>query len=146
MTEKNERLFFVLLRLFISLAVIGLLVLIIANIGKNPSDIAFSLIAFIISVAALVMTTLQSVSIARQVRITNHAARLVRETGEQLEKLVKEERSLEREIRRDLAVDEEIVTVLEEYGIGNSKSERLKVAARIAEKVGKPSIRSKTVS
>ncbi len=136
MTEKNERLFFILLRVFISLAVVGLLVLVVTSIGKNPSDIAFSLIAFIISVAALVMTTLQSVSIAKQVRITNHAARLVRETGEQLEKLVKEERLLEREIRRDLAVDEEIVTVLEEYGIGNSESERLKVAARIAEKVG----------
>ncbi len=114
MNEKNERLF-----------------------------IAFSLIAFIISVAALVMTTLQSASIAHQVRVTNHAARLVRETGEQLEKLVKEERSLEREIRRDLMVDEEIVTILEEYGIGNSKSERLKVAARIAEKVGKQTTRSK---
>ena len=137
MNEKNERLFIILLRVFISLAVIGLLILVVTNIGKNPSDIAFSLIAFIISVAALVMTTLQSASIAHQVRVTNHAARLVRETGDQLERLAKEEHVLEREIRKDLAADEGIVSILEEYGIGANKTERQKVAAKIAEKVGK---------
>lgn len=137
MNEKNERLFNILLRLFISLAVLGLLVLMVTNLGKDPSDIAFSLIAFIISVAALVMTTLQSASIARQVRITNHSARLVRETTAQIEKLVKEDRSLERDIRKDLAADEEIIAVLEEYGVGESKKEREKVAKTITERVSK---------
>ncbi len=137
MNEKNERLFIILLRAFVGLAVIGLLILVVTNLGKNPSDIAFSLIAFIISVAALVMTTLQSASIARQVRITNHAARLVRETTSQMEKLVKEDRALERDIRKDLAVDEQIIEILEEHGIGESKKERQIVAAKIAEKVSK---------
>jgi hypothetical protein len=62
---------------------------------------------------------------------------LVRETGDQLERLAKEEHVLELEIRRDLAADEGIVAVLEEYGIGESKKERQQVAAKIAEKVGK---------
>ncbi len=137
MNEKNERLFIILLRVFITLAVVGLLILVVTNIGKNPSDIAFSLIAFIISVAALVMTTLQSASIAHQIRVTNRAARLVRETSEQLERLAKEEHVLEREIRKDLAADEGIVAILEEYGVGANIKERQKVAAKIAEKVGK---------
>lgn len=135
--QKSEKIFFVLLRVFIVLAVLGLLVLAATDYNKNPSDIAFSVIAFVISVAALVMTTLQSVSISRQIRVTNNAARLVRESGNQLEKLVKEDRKLERDIHRDLAVDEEIIAALEEYGIGDSKLERQKVATRIAQKVSK---------
>lgn len=141
MNEKNERLFIILLRVFITLAVLGLSVLVVTNIGKNPSDIAFSLIAFIVSVAALVMTTMQSASIAHQVKVTNHAARLVRETGAQLEKLVHEERNLERDIRKDLVADEGIVAVLEEYGIGESKKQRQEVAAKIAQKVKNPDTR-----
>lgn len=137
MTEKNEKMFFVLLRVFIVISVIGLLILIVTNINKNPTDIAFSVIAFIISVAALVMTTLQSVSIARQVRVTQRAARLVNETGRQLELLVKEDHIIEREIRKDIEMDKEIIQVLEEYGIGNNESERKQVASQIARKVQK---------
>lgn len=137
MTEKNEKMFFILLRVFIVISVIGLLILVATNINKNPTDIAFSVIAFIISVAALVMTTLQSVSIARQVRITQKAARLVNETGHQLELLVKEDRIIEREIRKDIEMDKEIMQVLEEYGIGNNESERKQVASQIAKKVQK---------
>ena len=69
MNDKSEQIFFVLLRIFVGIAIVGLMVLFLTNLGKQPSDIAFSLIAFIISVAALVMTTLQSVSILRQVRV-----------------------------------------------------------------------------
>lgn len=136
MTEQNERIFFILLRIFVSLAVIGLLILVVTNINKNPSDIAFSLIAFILSVAALVMTTLQSISISRQVRVTKRAAELVRDTSEQLGLLTKQEHTLEREVRQDLETDEEIMAVLEEFGVGDSKEERIKVASKIAKRVG----------
>lgn len=137
MTEKNEKMFFILLRVFVVISIIGLLILIVTNINKNPTDIAFSVIAFIISVAALVMTTLQSISIARQVRVTQRAARLVNETGHQLELLVKEDHIIEREIRKDIEMDKEIMQVLEEYGIGNNESERKQVASQIAKKVQK---------
>lgn len=135
MDKKSDRVFFILLQIFVAMAVVGLIVLIVTNYGKNPSDIAFSLIAFIISVAALVMTTLQSVSISKQVRTTNRAARLVRESTDQLSALVKEERIIEKEIRKDIAMDQEIVGILEEYGIGDNKDERQAVATSIAKKV-----------
>lgn len=137
MSRKSDRIFFVLILVFIIIAAIGLIFLVVTNIGKNPSDIAFSLIAFVISVAALVMTTLQSVSIARQVRITTRAARLVGESTEQLSMLVKEEHVIEKEIRQDIAMDQEIFSILEEYGIGDNQDERKKVATKIAEKVDK---------
>lgn len=131
MSSKSDRSFFILLQIFIGISVLGLVILIATNY-QNPSQIAFSLIAFVISVAALVMTTLQSVSIAKQVRTTNHAAQLVRESSEQLQALVKEERLIEKEIRRDMKIDEEVIAILEEYGIGDNHDERRKVADKIA--------------
>lgn len=81
------------------------------------------------------MTTLQSLSISRQVRITERAMELMRETDNQLEKLADEERKLSREIRQDLALDRKIVEVLEEVGVGNSADDRREVARKIAERV-----------
>lgn len=135
MTEKSDKIFGILLRIFTLIAAFGLIILIVTNYGKNPSDVAFSLIAFIISVAALLMTTLQSASIAHQVRITTRATRIVKESADQLATLIKEERLLEKEIRRDIAMDQEIVGVLEEYGVGDNKDERQKVAVAVAKKV-----------
>lgn len=135
MSTKSDRYFRYLMQLFIFIAVLGLIVLIVSNYGKDPSDIAFSLIAFIVSVAALVMTTLQNRTIAKQSRITERAARIVHEGSEQIEEMVKEERIVEREIRKDIAMDQEIMGILEEYGIGDNKDEREKVASKIAAKV-----------
>lgn len=134
MSNKSDRAWFILLQIFIGISVLGLIILIATNY-QNPSQIAFSLIAFIISVAALVMTTLQSVSIAKQVRTTNRAAHLVRESMDQLHELIKEERLIEKEIRRDMKIDEEVIGILEEYGIGATQDERSRVASKIASKV-----------
>lgn len=117
------------------MAILGLLVLVATDYNKNPSDIAFSVIAFVISVAALVMTTLQSISISRQVRVTSRAAELIRETEKSLQALTKQEHVVEREIRRDLAVDQEIVAVLEKFGVGKNEAQRRQVAATIAARV-----------
>ncbi|MBI3494405.1 hypothetical protein HY004_00265 [Candidatus Saccharibacteria bacterium] len=94
MNDKSEQIFFVLLRIFVGIAIVGLMVLFLTNLGKRPSDIAFSLIAFFISVAALVMTTLQSVSILRQVKVTKKAAKLVQESSDMIELLVKEDKTM----------------------------------------------------
>jgi uncharacterized membrane protein YoaK (UPF0700 family) len=137
MSIKSTQSFYInLVRVFIILSVIGVGLLIYTSLQNDPSNLAFSLIAFIISVAALVMTTLQSLSIARQVRITEKAARLVSETSEELRYLVKEDRKLEKEIRQDIVLDHEIIAVLEEFGIGESEDDRRKVARRITKKVG----------
>lgn len=117
------------------LAVVGIGVFIYANFTSDPTDIVFSLIAFMISVAALMMTTLQSLSISRQLRITEHAMELMRETDNQLEELADEDRKLSREIRQDLALDRKIVEVLEDVGVGDNAEERREVARRIASRV-----------
>lgn len=138
MSYKDYRSFYILLvKIFITVSVVGVATLIYTSLQNDPSQFAFSLIAFVISVAALVMTTLQSLSIARQVRITEKAARLIHETGQKLEYLVDEDRKMKREIREDLKVDQEIVAILEEHGVGNSDEERSQVAGKIAVAVSK---------
>lgn len=133
---KNDRTHYLLLaKIFVILSVIGVGILIYTSLGDDPSHIAFSLIAFVISVAALIMTTLQSLSIARQVRLTEKAARLVHDTGEKLEVLVREDHQLEREIRQDIRLDHEIISVLEAHGVGDSDQQRKDVARRIAHKI-----------
>lgn len=131
MNDKSEQIFFVLLRIFVGIAIVGLMVLFITNLGKRPTDIAFSLIAFIISVAALVMTTLQSVSILRQVKVTKKAAKLVQESSDMIELLIKEDKTMELALREDLALDKEIIIALEEHGIGDDEDERKAVAKTI---------------
>ncbi|MDO8335347.1 MAG: hypothetical protein Q7T74_01000 [Candidatus Saccharibacteria bacterium] len=131
MNDKSEQIFYVLLRIFVGIAIVGLMVLFITNLDKRPTDIAFSLIAFIISVAALVMTTLQSVSILRQVKVTKKAARLVQESSEMIELLIKEDKTMERALREDLALDKEIIIALEEHGVGDNEDERKAVAKTI---------------
>lgn len=135
MNDKNEQIFFVLLRVFVGIAIVGLMVLFLTNLGKRPSDIAFSLIAFVISVAALVMTTLQSVSILRQVRVTKRAAKLVQEASVAIELLVKEDKTLELALRQDLALDKEIIGALEEHGVGENEDERQAVAKTIKKRL-----------
>lgn len=136
MSFRNTQAAYVnLVRAFVVVAVIGAALLIYTSLQDDPSNLAFSLIAFVISVAALVMTTLQSLSIARQVRITEKAARLVHETSEKLELLVGEDRILEKEIRQDIKLDHEIIAVLEEFGIGENEEERLRVAKHITTRV-----------
>ncbi len=133
---KNDRSRYILLaKIFVIIAVVGAGMLIYASVGDDPSHVAFSLIAFVISVAALIMTTLQSLSISRQVRMTERAARLVHETAGQLERLVKEDHRLEREIREDIRLDRAIIAVLEDHGVGDSDEQRNTVARKITRKL-----------
>ena len=127
--------YILLARIFILLAVIGLGILIVTSIGDDPSNLAFSLIAFVISVAALLMTVLQSASIARQVYLTEKAARELKDTGEQLHALIDRDTRLAREIHQDIELDHEIIGVLEEHGIGANDTERHHVAKRIAQRL-----------
>lgn len=136
MSYRSDRRFYTnLIKIFAVLAFIGIAVLVYTSYTTDLADIAFSLIAFMISVAALVMTTLQSLSISRQVRITERAMELMRETDNQLEKLADEERKLSKEIHQDLLLDRKIVEVLEEVGVGNSAEDRHAVAQKIASRV-----------
>lgn len=136
MSYKNTQSRYIFLtRIFIVLAVLGLAALVVTSIGEDPSDLTFSLIAFTISVAALLLTTFQSTTILRQMQITERAARDVRETGEQLQSLIKKDQRLANEIREDIELDREIIAALEEHGIGGTESERHAVAKKIRTKL-----------
>ena len=124
-----------LARVFVILAVLGVGMLIFTYSGDNPSELTFSLIAFVISVAALLLTTIQSTTIVRQMQMTEHAAREVRETGEQLKSLIGKDQRLAQEVRQDIQLDHEILAALQEHGIGESDDQRHDVARHIAKKL-----------
>ena len=132
---KDNKFYLSLLKVFIVLAFFGIAVLVYTSLTSDPTDVVFSLIAFMISVAALIMTTLQSVSINQQLRITERAMKLMRAADSQLEELVDEDKKLSQEIHQDLLLDRQIVEVLEEVGIGVNSEERHEVARRIAARV-----------
>lgn len=123
--------YFLLARLVIILAVLGLGVFVVANVGEDLSQTAFGLIAFIISAAALLLTTLQSVSIVKQEQLTEQAVREVRETGEQLKLLISSDRKLAHQVNEDIELDRKIIEVLEEHSVGDSHDARRDAAKRI---------------
>lgn len=134
---KIEERFILLVKIFLALSVLGLAAFFASNFEQKPSVIAFGLVAFVFTVAALIMTTLQSISIARQARVTKHASELVKETARQVEILVKEDRLMKEEIRQDLEMDRAIVAALEEHGVGDNEQERHQVAKTIVKKITK---------
>lgn len=129
--------YFLLARVIVLIALIGLGLLIFTNIGEDPSHVTFSLIAFAISVSALLVTILQSITIARQMQITERAAHDVRETGEQLKALISNDNRLVKEVHEDIELDHDIIDILEEHGVGENEEVRHHVAKRIAQKVHK---------
>lgn len=138
MSYKKDKTFYLfLIKIFLVIAFAGVALLVYASLQDDPSDLAFSLIAFVVSVTALIMTTLQSLSIARQLSLTRRAAELVHETSERLETLVAEDKKLGQEVRRDITLDHEIIAALEELGIGATDDERKQVASHITKRVGK---------
>ncbi|MDQ3093787.1 MAG: hypothetical protein M3Q70_01255 [bacterium] len=137
MKEKSEQKFYLLVKAFVLLGAVGLIVFVLSNLHSTPQEVAFSLIAFIISVAAVIMTTLQSISISQQIKITKKASDIVDETAEQVRKLIATDNRMEKEIREDLALDHEIVAALEEVGIGDDENERREVARRISKKINR---------
>jgi ABC-type multidrug transport system fused ATPase/permease subunit len=129
--------YLLMVRVVILIALIGLGVLVFANIGEDPSHVTFSLIAFGIGVAALLITMLQSVTIYKQMQMTEKAVREVRETGDQLEKLVRENMQLEKEVEEDIELDHKIIAVLEEHAVGDDDAARRVMAKKIAQNVKK---------
>lgn len=129
--------YLLMIRVVILIALVGLGVLVFANLGEDPSHVTFSLIAFGVGVAALLITMLQSVTIYKQMQMTERAVREVRETGDKLEKLVRENMQLEKEVEEDIELDHKIIAVLEEHAVGDDDDARRTVAKKIAQKIKK---------
>lgn len=131
--------YFLFARIIVLVALLGVGIMIFTNIGQDPTHLTFSILAFAIGVAALLVTILQSISIAKQLEITRKAAHDVRETGEKLKSLVTSDSRLVREIHEDIELDKDIISILEEHGVGDSEEVRHRVAKHIAQRVGKHS-------
>lgn len=134
LTGKNEEVPHIVLRITIVIAIIGSLILLITRKDAGPS-LAFDMLAYAISVMALVLTTLQSIAIARQVRLTRHSAAKVTEAVNTIEQLIAADKKLTKVIRQDSELDAEIVMALADYGIGKNAKEREKIARSVAKKI-----------
>lgn len=117
---------------FMALIIIGVAALLVNSLESQPEVVVFSLVAFAVSAAALLMTTYQSFSTARQLRMMESMMRAMREASHDFEELAAEDRKLERELKADLALDHKIIAVLEEYGVGDDEATRRQVAQRLA--------------
>lgn len=133
-TGKNEEVPHIVLRITIVVAIVGSLILLVTRKDAGPS-LAFDLLAYAISVMALVLTTLQSIAIARQVRLTRHSAAKVTEAVNKIEELVVADKKLTKIIRQDSELDAEIVLALADYGIGKNNTEREKIAKSVSKKI-----------
>ncbi|MCA9332651.1 hypothetical protein KDA00_02140 [Candidatus Saccharibacteria bacterium] len=106
MNRKTEKKFILILQLTAVCAVIGIILLIITRWRSGPSA-AFDLLAYVVSISALVMTTLQSISISRQVKITQEGAEKIEGASKKLEDLIASDKLMTRELKRDIKLDEE---------------------------------------
>ncbi|MBP7837446.1 hypothetical protein KA021_01955 [Candidatus Saccharibacteria bacterium] len=133
-TGKNEEMPQIVLRVTIVLAIVGSLILLVTRKDTGPS-LAFDLLAYVISIMAVVLTTLQSIAIARQVRLTRHSAAKVTEAVNKLEELVVTDKKLTKIILKDSELDAQIVLALANYGVGKSAQEREKIAKFVSKKI-----------
>lgn len=110
MNKRSEKTFILILQLTATLAVIGIALLIYTRWQNGPSAV-FDLLAYVVSIAALAMTTLQSISISRQVRITENAANKISVATKKLESLIATDKLLTTAIKKDIELDEKSESV-----------------------------------
>lgn len=109
MNKRSERTFIIILQLTATIAVVGIVLLIYTRWQNGPSTV-FDLLAYVVSIAALAMTTLQSISISRQVRITENAGNKISEATKKLESLIATDKLLTTEIKKDIELDKKSET------------------------------------
>jgi hypothetical protein len=131
--KQKEKVFHNILVVTAIAAIIGVIALILNNVFGGPT-IAFDLIAFITGVAALIMTTLQSISISRQLHITERSNDKLNETINTIEKLVMVDRKIAREVEEDSEFDHEIVMALTDGSIDDQTRQEIADTIRQAVK------------
>ncbi len=109
MNKRSERTFIIILQLTATIAVIGIGLLIYTRWQNGPSAV-FDLLAYVVSIAALAMTTLQSISISKQVRITENAGNKISVATKKLESLIATDKLLTTEIKKDIELDKKSET------------------------------------
>lgn len=106
MNKKNERKFILILQVTAGVAVIGIALLIYTRWQNGPSAI-FDLMAYVVSIAALAMTTLQSISISKQMKVTQDGSDKIEATVVKLEELIASEKVTTQALNKDIKLDEE---------------------------------------
>ena len=106
MNKKNERKFILMLQVTAGVAVVGIALLIYTRWQNGPSAI-FDLMAYVVSIAALAMTTLQSISISKQMKVTQDGSNKIESAVAKLEELIASEKVTTEVLKKDIKLDEE---------------------------------------
>lgn len=124
---ENKRAPQVVLRIVTVAAIVGSVILLLTKRG-NGTAIAYDFFVYAISISALTLTTLQSIAIARQIRITRRSSGKITEAVNKLEHLEVQEKKLERAVMHDDVMEKLISKALHQAGVGNNDTERTRVA------------------
>lgn len=126
--EKRKHVSNLALRIITVLAILGSIVLLINKQNASRSDIAYELVVYAITISALTLTTLQSIAIAQQIRITRRSSGKITEAVNKLEQLESAEKRLAGAVMHDDAMERLIVKALHKAKVGENDSERERVA------------------
>lgn len=133
---QNDRASHIVLRLITLFAILGSVVLLLAK-KDTGSALAYELFVYAISISALTLTTLQSISIARQIRITRRSSGKITEAVNKLQELEAAERKLTRIVMHDETMEKVIAKALHEAKVGTNDVERAKIAKSVRRELNK---------
>jgi len=106
------------------------IVLQILNERTNGIETTYEIITFTVSIMALTLAVFASLDGLRHSRELKVMAHEMRETLREIRALDKESENLEREVSHELRIDEEILHLLREHGVGDD-SKRHDIAKQI---------------
>lgn len=126
--EKKQGISHLSLRIITVLAIVGSIILLINKHNATGSDIAYELVVYAITISALTLTTLQSIAIAQQIRITRRSSGKITEAVNKLDELESAERRLAGAVMHDDVMERLIVKALHKAKVGENDTERERVA------------------
>jgi len=126
----NEKVPHLVLRSITVVAIVGAVFLLISR-KDSGSAIIYDLFVYGISISALTLTTLQSISIAQQVRITRRSTGRLTEAVNKLDDLANEERKLAKAVLHDEEIEKHLIRALGQNKIGKNVKERTKIARAV---------------
>ncbi len=131
-SHRAERIFYILLILITIVAFIGLFLLIMQ--AKTAELALFELLAFSISITAVILAILGAISNVHQARVTRRIVRDLHQAVEELHDINADNESIKRAIGRDYALAKDIAEALAEAGMLDDDA-RHQVARQVEHKV-----------
>ena len=127
--------------LIIALVVVALagLVLLFGRQYLGYGGLAYELIAYGISVIALVLAVLSVLNSVRQGRIMRRMVRDVHHAVAELEDVSQTSAKIQRQLGKDYRMNQAIAEVLAEHGVGENEKVRQKIARKVARRLKKRS-------